>query len=232
MILGRGWNNRRGWVARKFKTPINEFSHIFLFCFLLLGTCSWKRLNSWYIGHVEILQWRQFRIGREVMFGCPHWPSNVMKLNLYTADWTNALATAMSHFIRYEVPDCKGTKAKVTVLRNRPMLILQKYKMYFIWVTATRNLPSVTASKTDLSTLIQWLKYKNVVRWHYSGTLCVYVYNRVRFLAYFPYFEKIKARLLRHDAVCVSVLSPLSTFECLNQCLWNLVCVSWHLSRS
>jgi hypothetical protein len=26
--------------------------------------------------------------------------------------------------------------------------------------------------------------------------------------------------------------SPPSTFECLNQSLWNLVCVSWHLSPS
>jgi hypothetical protein len=31
--------------------------------------------------------------------------------------------------------------------------------------------------------------------------------------------------------LCVCV-SPLSTFEWLNQSLWNLVCISWHLSQS
>jgi hypothetical protein len=32
------------------------------------------------------------------------------------------------------------------------------------------------------------------------------------------------------QAVCVAVYPPLLTFECLNQSLRNLVCVSWHLS--
>jgi hypothetical protein len=33
--------------------------------------------------------------------------------------------------------------------------------------------------------------------------------------------------------VCVSVcISPLTTFECLNQSLWNLVCISYHLRPS
>jgi hypothetical protein len=45
-------------------------------------------------------------------------------------------------------------------------------------------------------------------------------------LAYFPYFEKIKAGL------CDLHESPPLTFDCLNQSLLNLVCISWHLSPS
>jgi hypothetical protein len=50
----------------------------------------------------------------------------------------------------------------------------------------------------------------------------------IQFLAFFP-----KVGLCDH-AVCVSVNPPLPqlTFECLNQSLWNLVCISWHLSPS
>jgi hypothetical protein len=33
------------------------------------------------------------------------------------------------------------------------------------------------------------------------------------FLAYFPYFEKQKAGLCDHHAVCVSVYQPLTTFK-------------------
>jgi hypothetical protein len=51
-------------------------------------------------------------------------------------------------------------------------------------------------------------------------------------LAGFPYFEKINLGLWKHHAACMSVNPPLSTFECLNQSLWNLVCLSWHLSSS
>jgi hypothetical protein len=40
---------------------------------------------------------------------------------------------------------------------------------------------------------------------------------------------KVKVGLWDHFAVCVS---PLSTFKCLEQSLWNLVCISWHLSTS
>jgi hypothetical protein len=51
------------------------------------------------------------------------------------------------------------------------------------------------------------------------------------YLAHFPCFDKIKAGLWDHLAVCVS-LCPPSIFECLNQSLWNLVRISWHLSPS
>jgi hypothetical protein len=41
--------------------------------------------------------------------------------------------------------------------------------------------------------------------------------------AYFLYFEKIKVGLWVQQAVCVCVWIPLlSTFECLNQSLWNV----------
>jgi hypothetical protein len=49
------------------------------------------------------------------------------------------------------------------------------------------------------------------------------------FLAYFPYFEKVKVELCDLHSVCVFVYSPVSAFECLNQSLWNLVCITWHL---
>jgi hypothetical protein len=40
------------------------------------------------------------------------------------------------------------------------------------------------------------------------------------FLAYYPYLEKMK----------VAIRPPPSTFEWINHSLWNLVCISWHLS--
>jgi hypothetical protein len=50
-------------------------------------------------------------------------------------------------------------------------------------------------------------------------------------LTYFPYFEKIKVDLWDYNAACLCLcLSPISTFECLNQSLLNLVYISWHLS--
>jgi hypothetical protein len=53
------------------------------------------------------------------------------------------------------------------------------------------------------------------------------------FLAYFPYFEKIKVDLWDRHAVCLHVcVWPLPNFEFLNQSLWNVVCISWHLSPS
>jgi hypothetical protein len=45
------------------------------------------------------------------------------------------------------------------------------------------------------------------------------------FLACFPYFEKNNSRFIKSHAVCVSVNPSLSTFECLNQSLWNFVCI-------
>jgi hypothetical protein len=56
----------------------------------------------------------------------------------------------------------------------------------------------------------------------------------LHFLAYFPYFGKIKG-LWYHLAVCVSMstyVNPsLQTFEYLNQSSWNLVWISWHLNQ-
>jgi hypothetical protein len=49
----------------------------------------------------------------------------------------------------------------------------------------------------------------------------------------FPLFWKKKVGFWDRVAVCVCVcVSPLLTFECLNQSLWNLVRISWHLSPS
>jgi hypothetical protein len=49
----------------------------------------------------------------------------------------------------------------------------------------------------------------------------------VTFLAHFPCFQKIKVGLwITSLSVCLCVCeSPLLTFECLNQSLWNLVCI-------
>jgi hypothetical protein len=41
--------------------------------------------------------------------------------------------------------------------------------------------------------------------------------------------KKMKVFLCDLHVICVS---SLSMFQWLNQCLWNLVCVSWHLSPS
>jgi hypothetical protein len=42
---------------------------------------------------------------------------------------------------------------------------------------------------------------------------------------------KNESRLMR-SLCCVSVNSSLWAFKCLNQSLWNSVCISWHLSQS
>jgi hypothetical protein len=54
------------------------------------------------------------------------------------------------------------------------------------------------------------------------------------FLAYCLYFEKKKKTYEAYDITMLSVclwMNP-STFECLHQSLWNLVCISWHLNSS
>jgi hypothetical protein len=54
------------------------------------------------------------------------------------------------------------------------------------------------------------------------------------FLAYFPYFEKIKSRFMV-SLSCLSVpicASHLLTTEWLNQFLRNLVCIAWKLTKS
>jgi hypothetical protein len=57
-----------------------------------------------------------------------------------------------------------------------------------------------------------------------------YPVPRRPFLADFPYYEKIKyAYAITLLPVCVCV-SPLLSFERLNQFLLNLVCISLHLS--
>jgi hypothetical protein len=33
-------------------------------------------------------------------------------------------------------------------------------------------------------------------------------------------------------SACLWITPPVLTFECVNQSLWNLVCISWHLSPS
>jgi hypothetical protein len=37
---------------------------------------------------------------------------------------------------------------------------------------------------------------------------------------------------MRLPCCLLSIYPPLSTFECLNHSIWNLVCISWHLSPS
>jgi hypothetical protein len=51
-------------------------------------------------------------------------------------------------------------------------------------------------------------------------------------LTFFPYFEKMKVGLCDLHAVCVSVNPASVNFECLNQFLWNFVCILYHLSPS
>jgi hypothetical protein len=50
-------------------------------------------------------------------------------------------------------------------------------------------------------------------------------------LDFFPYFDKNETRLMR-SSCCLCIPLPQSTFECLNQSLWNLVCISCYLSPS
>jgi hypothetical protein len=44
-------------------------------------------------------------------------------------------------------------------------------------------------------------------------------------LAYFPYFWKNKSTLMKSPCCLYVIVSPPSTFECLNKSLWNLVCI-------
>jgi hypothetical protein len=53
----------------------------------------------------------------------------------------------------------------------------------------------------------------------------------LRCISLLSLFWKNKVGLWDHVAVCVCV-SPLLTFKRLNQSLWNLVSMSWHLSPS
>jgi hypothetical protein len=68
-----------------------------------------------------------------------------------------------------------------------------------------------------------WMK---ILRWLFSICSLFWIYT---------------SRLMRSScnlwvhvcvAVCLYVYPPLTTFECLNQSLWNLVCTSWHLIPS
>jgi hypothetical protein len=58
------------------------------------------------------------------------------------------------------------------------------------------------------------LLHANVLR--ITGNMDVALCNTEVFLAYYPYFEKIKVGLCDHHAVCVSVLSPPPHHQ-----LWN-----------
>jgi hypothetical protein len=49
---------------------------------------------------------------------------------------------------------------------------------------------------------------------------------------FFLILKKIKSWLMWSPCCLCLCESPLSTFECLNQSLWNLVCISRHLSPS
>jgi hypothetical protein len=55
--------------------------------------------------------------------------------------------------------------------------------------------------------------------------------GQFHFSTYCPNFEKLKVGLCDNFSVCVS-LNPRIKFECLNQSLWNSVCISWHRSSS
>jgi hypothetical protein len=60
----------------------------------------------------------------------------------------------------------------------------------------------------------------------------------ILFLSLLSLFWKNKSRHMRSlRCLCVSLcfcvcVSPLLTFECLNQSLWNMVSILWHLSPS
>jgi hypothetical protein len=45
-------------------------------------------------------------------------------------------------------------------------------------------------------------------------------------------FWKNKSRRMRSPCCLFISISPISTFECMNQSLLNLVCISWHLIPS
>jgi hypothetical protein len=61
-----------------------------------------------------------------------------------------------------------------------------------------------------------------------------FVQHTLPISSYFPYLKEIQLGLWDHLAVCVCESPcPLpSNFECLNQSLFSLLCVSWHLSSS
>jgi hypothetical protein len=46
------------------------------------------------------------------------------------------------------------------------------------------------------------------------------------------FFRVRKVGLWDDLAFCMCIHCPLTTFECLNQYLWDSVCISWHLSPS
>jgi hypothetical protein len=65
-----------------------------------------------------------------------------------------------------------------------------------------------------------------------SKRICLATCTIVSNFSLFSLFWKNKSMPMR-SACCLCVcVSPLSTVDCLNQSLWNLVYISWHLSPS
>jgi hypothetical protein len=117
------------------------------------------------------------------------------------------------------------------------------------WVTA-----QLTASQEGLSSLSEWWYFVLFAYLQRSIVDCSVIFTRVgkTIVAYWIYrlgkyvchfffsllslLLKNKSRFVRSPCcLCVPVstcVCPLTTFECLNHSLWNLVCISWHLSPS
>jgi hypothetical protein len=69
--------------------------------------------------------------------------------------------------------------------------------------------------------------YRNIRLYvHYSFILILV------FLSLISLFWKNRSRIMRSPYCPCVCASPLLTFECLNQSLWNLILISWHLSPS
>jgi hypothetical protein len=66
-----------------------------------------------------------------------------------------------------------------------------------------------------------------------NSLVLYFVFCFIYFLAYFPYFEKMKVGLCDLLlSVCLWIPPPPLTFEWLKKSLWNLVCISWHPTPS
>lgn len=76
-----------------------------------------------------------------------------------------------------------------------------------------------------------WLSFRKLIRSNpqkrrqKSDIICI----RLILLACVPYFENMEVILWYNFAV-FCLLIPVSTLECLNQFLWKLECILWHVS--
>jgi hypothetical protein len=86
----------------------------------------------------------------------------------------------------------------------------------------------------------QYLKLATTISFHILSKLLFTIYPtmmyygpRVRSELLTAMQERTTSRMFMRSPCCLCVcVSPLLTFECLSQTLWNLVCTSWHLTSS